>query len=96
MAGVVLLSLTIALGYFLKRRRMSKPVAPYPESTTLEGTALAVGNFADHPKYRLFNPVVNQVQAPLPDHPVEAGLMSRSKPYASFPSDISRRTLASS
>lgn len=93
MSGIVFLSLTIVLSYFLKCRRMRNSVAPYPKSMTLEGAALAVGNFAEHPIPLLES---HGKSSTLQDQPVEVGLMSRSRLYASFSSDISRCTLTSS
>jgi len=96
MSGLALLILGIGIFAFLKRRRglwKGEHAAPYVESQSTGVTAPALAG--RHKTYRSLNTVMNQMQAPLPDQPVEAGLMSRSR-YTSFPSDTSRRTLASS
>ena len=80
------------------RARRSKTVVPYVESKPIGGTTPEPRNFTGNPNNYSLNTVhtvANQVQPPLPDRPVEAGLMSRAR-FPGFSSDGSRRTPASS
>jgi len=96
-AGVALVVLGIVFFLFLRRRscvRLSETVALYQ---SVGVTTPEPRNITGGPKGHSFNTVntvPNQVQAPLPDQPVEAGLMS-SPMCSNFPSEgsRSRRTL---
>ena len=80
-AGVVILVLTLALAlyYFLRRRRSaarSETMAPYDVTPRpFGGKGSTIRNSSQG--YSL-NTVVDRVQRPLSEQPVEAGLMSRS------------------